>query len=155
MDDQRHSVAGEIILALGEGADHVFHFLTGPAAAVRKADPQLVRTGQDLLGAERAIGLDLDPVRVRRMARGAVLGRLIPGDHVGPLALGVGGLPTGVTLANATGTYQGGSYCDVLAADQPLAPGKSVMVTLDFSMSGRRSKSLSKLHEDLEALSGI
>ncbi len=73
----------------------------------------------------------------------------------GPLALRVGGLPTGVTLANATGTYEGGSYRDVLAADQPLAPGKSVTVTLDFSMSGRRSPSLSKLDDDLEALFGI
>ena len=73
----------------------------------------------------------------------------------GPLALRVGSLPSGVTLANATGTYEGGSYRDVLAADQPLAPGKSVTVTLDFSMSGRRSPSLSKLDEDLEALSGI
>ena len=73
----------------------------------------------------------------------------------GPLALRVGGLPTGVTLANATGTYEGGSYRDVLAADQPLAPGKSVTVTLDFSMNGRRSPGLSKLHEDLEALLGI
>jgi hypothetical protein len=73
----------------------------------------------------------------------------------GPLALLVGGLPTGVTLTNATGTYEGGPYRDVLAADQPLAPGKSVTVTLDFSMSGRRSLSLSKLEEDLEALSGI
>ncbi len=73
----------------------------------------------------------------------------------GPLALRVGGLPTGVTLANSTGTYEGGSYRDVLAADQPLAPGKSVTVTLDFSMSGRRSPGLSKLHEDLEALLGI
>ena len=73
----------------------------------------------------------------------------------GPLALRVGGLPSGVTLANATGTYDGGSYRDVLAADEPLAPGKSVTVTLDFSMSGRRSPSLSKLDEDLEALLGI
>ena len=73
----------------------------------------------------------------------------------GPLALRVGGLPTGVTLANATGTYEGGSYRDFLAALQPLAPGKSVTVTLDFSMSGRRSPSLSKLDEDLEALLGI
>jgi hypothetical protein len=73
----------------------------------------------------------------------------------GPLALRVGGLPTGVTLANATGTYEGGSYRDVLAALQPLAPGKSVTVTLDFSMSGRRSPSLSNLDEDLEALLGI
>ena len=73
----------------------------------------------------------------------------------GPLALRVGGLPTGVTLANATGTYEGGSYRDVLAADQPLSPGKSVTVTLDFSMNGRRSPGLSKLHEDLEALLGI
>ena len=73
----------------------------------------------------------------------------------GPLALRVGSLPTGVTLANATGTYEGGSYRDVLAADQPLAPGKSVTVTLDFSVSGRRFPSLSKLDEDLEALLGI
>ena len=73
----------------------------------------------------------------------------------GPLALRVGSLPTGVTLANATGTYEGGPYRDVLAALQPLAPGKSVTVTLDFSMSGRRSPSLSKLDEDLEALLGI
>jgi hypothetical protein len=73
----------------------------------------------------------------------------------GPLALRVGGLPSGVTLANATGTYEGGSYRDVLAALQPLAPGKSVTVTLDFSMSGRRSPSLSNLDEDLEALLGI
>jgi hypothetical protein len=73
----------------------------------------------------------------------------------GPLALRVGGLPSGVTLANATGTYEGGSYRDVLAALQPLAPGKSVTVTLDFSMSGRRSPSLSKLDDDLEALLGI
>jgi Ricin-type beta-trefoil lectin domain-like len=72
-----------------------------------------------------------------------------------PLALWVGGLPTGVTLANATGTYQGGSYRDVLATDQPLAPGKSVTVTLDFSVSGRRDPSLSKLDEELEALLGI
>ena len=48
----------------------------------------------------------------------------------GPLALRVGGLPSGVTLANATGTYQGGSYRDVLAALQPLAPGKSVRLPL-------------------------
>ena len=73
----------------------------------------------------------------------------------GPLALRVGGLPTGVTLANATGTYEGGSYRDVLAALQPLAPGKSVTVTLDFSVSGRRSPSLTNLDEDLEALLGI
>ncbi len=73
----------------------------------------------------------------------------------GPLALRVRSLPTGVTLANATGTYQGGSYCDVLSADKPLAPGKSVTVTLDFSVSGRRSPSLSKLDQDLEALLGI
>ena len=73
----------------------------------------------------------------------------------GPLALRVGGLPTGVTLANATGTYEGGSYLDVLAADQPLAPGKSVTVTFDFSVSGRRHPSLSKLDADLEALLGI
>ena len=73
----------------------------------------------------------------------------------GPLALRVGSLPSGVTLANATGTYEGGPYRDVLAALQPLAPGKSVTVTLDFSMSGRRSASLSKLDEDLEALLGI
>jgi hypothetical protein len=73
----------------------------------------------------------------------------------GPLALRVGRLPTGVTLANASGTYEGSSYRDVLAADQPLAPGKSVTVTLDFSVSGRRSRGLSKLYEDLEALLGI
>ena len=73
----------------------------------------------------------------------------------GPLALRVGGLPSGVTLANATGTYEGGSYRDVLAALQPLAPGKSVLVTLDFALSGRRSPSLRKLHEDLEAFLGI
>src|SRR5262249_38547977 len=73
----------------------------------------------------------------------------------GPLELRVGDLPTGETLANATWTYEGGSYLDVLAADQPLAPGKSVTVTLDFSMSGRRSPSLSKLDKDLEALLGI
>jgi hypothetical protein len=73
----------------------------------------------------------------------------------GPLALWVGGLPSGVTLANATGTYEGGSYRDVLAALQPLAPGKSVLVTLDFALSGRRSPSLRKLHEDLEAFLGI
>jgi hypothetical protein len=73
----------------------------------------------------------------------------------GPLALRVGGLPTGVTLANATGTYEGGSYLDVLAADQPLAPGKSVTVTFDFSVSGRRHPSLSKLDDGLESLFGI
>ena len=73
----------------------------------------------------------------------------------GPLGLRVGGLPTGVTLANATWTYEGGSYLDVLAADEPLAPGKSVTVTLDFSVSGRRSPGLSKLDKDLEALLGI
>jgi hypothetical protein len=73
----------------------------------------------------------------------------------GPLALWVGRLPSGVTLANATGTYEGGSYRDVLAAFQPLAPGKTVAITLDFSLSGRRSPSLSKLDEDLEALFGI
>jgi hypothetical protein len=73
----------------------------------------------------------------------------------GPLALGVGGLPTGVTLANATGTNKGGSYRDVFAADKPLAPGKSVTITLNFSVSGRRSPSLSMLDQDLEALSGI
>ena len=73
----------------------------------------------------------------------------------GPLALRVGGLPAGVTLANATGTYEGGSYRDVLAALQPLAPGKSVTITLDFSMSRRRSTGLSKLDRDLEALLGI
>jgi hypothetical protein len=73
----------------------------------------------------------------------------------GPLALRVGGLPSGVTLANATGTYEGVSYRDVLAANQPLAPGKSVTVTLDFSVTGRRSPGLSKLDEDLEALLGI
>ena len=72
-----------------------------------------------------------------------------------PQRLRVGGPPAGVTLANATGTYEGGPYRDVLAADQPIAPGKSVTVTLDFSMSGRRSKSLSKLEEVLEALLGI
>ena len=71
------------------------------------------------------------------------------------LRLRVSGLPSGVTLANATGSYEGGSYRDVLAALQPLAPGKSVTVTLDFSMSGRRSPRLSKLDEDLEALLGI
>jgi hypothetical protein len=73
----------------------------------------------------------------------------------GPLALRVGGLPSGVTLANATGTYEGGSYRDVLAALHPLAPGKSVTVTLDFSVRRRRVPSLSKLDEDLEALLGI
>jgi hypothetical protein len=73
----------------------------------------------------------------------------------GPLALRVGSLPTGVTLANATGTYEGGSYRDVLAADKSLAPGKSVTVTLNFSVSGRRSPALSTLDEDLEAFLGI
>ncbi len=75
----------------------------------------------------------------------------------GPLALRVGGLPSGVTLANATGTYQGGSYRDVLAADQPLAPGKSVTVTLDFSVSGlvpRASASLTKIWRPCQASDG-
>jgi hypothetical protein len=51
----------------------------------------------------------------------------------GPLAVVFNSLPSGVTLANATGTYQGHPYLDVLGSGASLAPGQRVTLTLKFS----------------------
>ena len=57
----------------------------------------------------------------------------------GPLALVLAGVPTGVTLAHASGTYQGNPYIDFEQNNNALAPGKSVTVSLDFAVSGHRA----------------
>jgi hypothetical protein len=51
----------------------------------------------------------------------------------GPLAVVFNSLPSGVTLANATGTYQGHLYLDVLGSGASLAPGQRLTLTLKFS----------------------
>jgi hypothetical protein len=54
----------------------------------------------------------------------------------GPLALVVDELPSGVTLTNATGSYQGSPYVNVLCFGAPLGPGQRITVTLDFLLQG-------------------
>jgi hypothetical protein len=62
---------------------------------------------------------------------------------------------SGLVLDNSVSFTEGTPIDQFQGDDEALAPGKSVTVTLDFSMSGRRSRSLGKLDEDLEALLGI
>jgi uncharacterized repeat protein (TIGR01451 family) len=52
----------------------------------------------------------------------------------GPLGLVLEGLPRGVTLTNASGTYQGSPYVNVLPSGVSLPPGRKVRVTLYFSI---------------------
>jgi hypothetical protein len=51
----------------------------------------------------------------------------------GPLALLVQGVPSGVTLLHAGGTYQGSPYLEFRSAVGVLAPGQHVTVTLVFA----------------------
>jgi hypothetical protein len=61
------------------------------------------------------------------------------GKLQGPSALVLAGLPSGVTLQNASGTYQGNPYIDVLGDKQSLAAGKEVTVTLSFLVTGLKN----------------
>jgi hypothetical protein len=51
----------------------------------------------------------------------------------GPLALVLTNLSSGVTLANASGTFNGNPYIDVLGSGGTLGVGKSISVVLQFS----------------------
>jgi hypothetical protein len=54
----------------------------------------------------------------------------------GPLALALSGLPIGVTLQGASGSFQGTPYVDILDSMRSLAPGQEVTVTLTFLVTG-------------------
>ncbi len=54
----------------------------------------------------------------------------------GPLALLLTGLPSGVTLQDASGHYQGSPYVDLFGAKGSLAPGQKVTITLSFLVTG-------------------
>src|SRR5262249_48411053 len=72
----------------------------------------------------------------------------------GPLALVVKGLPSGVSLANSDGTYQGSPYVNLLGDHGVFRSGESVMVTLVFSVTGGH-RGLNGILFDLDALLGI
>ncbi|TWI65128.1 hypothetical protein IP91_02534 [Pseudoduganella lurida] len=55
----------------------------------------------------------------------------------GPLQVVLGGLPAGVTLANARGRKDGAPYVTVATASGGLAPGASVVVPVSFSNPGK------------------
>jgi hypothetical protein len=76
------------------------------------------------------------------------------GVLAGPLAVVLGGLPDGFTLANATGTYQGHPYMDVLGSGAALAPRQSITVTLTLLISGHH-RDRDDLNYDLDVLEGI
>jgi hypothetical protein len=76
------------------------------------------------------------------------------GVLAGPLAVALGDLPEGVTLANATGSYQGHPYVDVLGSGAALAPGQRVRLTLEFLISGRH-RNRADLNYDLDVLEGV
>jgi uncharacterized repeat protein (TIGR01451 family) len=71
----------------------------------------------------------------------------------GPLALVINGLPAGVTLDNASGTYQGSPYVDALPASAALAPGRKLRLTLKFSAPA--GQSLVDLLDNVQVLLGV
>lgn len=54
----------------------------------------------------------------------------------GPMALVLTNLPAGVTLLNASGSYEGKPYVDLLGPKQSLAPDQKVTITLSFQVTG-------------------
>jgi uncharacterized repeat protein (TIGR01451 family) len=74
---------------------------------------------------------------------------------LGPLALVLENLPAGVTLANASGRYQGNPYINVLRDGEVLEPGQSVTITLDFWVRGRLLDEGEAFDYNLDALLGI
>jgi hypothetical protein len=72
----------------------------------------------------------------------------------GPLAVAVQHLPPGVTLANASGTFEGKPYLDISSVGATLASGQEVEVTLKFFV-GRRHRDRDSLTYSTEILQGI
>ena len=73
----------------------------------------------------------------------------------GPLGLVLESLPTNVALMNESGTYQSNPYLNVLGDGKVLSHGQSVMVTLDFSVTGNASNAQAAVSYALDALLGI
>jgi hypothetical protein len=78
-----------------------------------------------------------------------------PSGHAlrGPLALVLSGLPAGVILSNASGSYQGNAYLDLVPAGGVLNPWQEVVVTLLFTVTGPH-KHFGR-HYDLDVFAGI
>jgi hypothetical protein len=68
----------------------------------------------------------------------------------GPLALVLSGLPADVSLSNASGSWQGSPYLDVVGLLLP--PGRKVRITLSFSIP---DGALNDLAYTIQALMGI
>ncbi len=73
----------------------------------------------------------------------------------GPLALQVTGLRAGETLSNASGSYGGNPYADVLIGGESLAYKHSATVTLDFSIEGKAPRNLKSIYRNIEAMLGL
>ena len=74
----------------------------------------------------------------------------------GPIAVLFRALPQGVTLKNATGTFQGKLRLDLLGAGRSLARGKHLNVKLVLSNTGsQRHLNKSQLLEAIAVLTGI
>jgi hypothetical protein len=69
---------------------------------------------------------------------------------LGPLALVLEGLPTGVTLTNSTGSYNGSPYVNVVTTS--LVPDGKVQITLLFSVPDNKSSEVSYTSEALEGI---
>jgi hypothetical protein len=77
------------------------------------------------------------------------------GSLSGPLAFELSGLPNDVVLTNATGSYQGNSYVEVLPVGTSLAAGHRLTVTLQFSLVGPGQPHGLDLSYSTDALEGI
>ena len=72
----------------------------------------------------------------------------------GPLGLVVVGLPNTAALVDASGTYQGNPYINLMAYNSTLAAGQSVSITLQFLFPGA-TLTLADVDYSLEALQGV
>jgi hypothetical protein len=73
----------------------------------------------------------------------------------GPLALYLDGVPAGVSLAHASGSYNGSPFIDFELDGKALPARKTVAVTLDFSVPSSGSVRRETLYNDLVVALGL
>ncbi len=73
----------------------------------------------------------------------------------GPIGIQVDGLAAGETLANASGMNDGAPYRDIVIRGKSLAPHHERVVTLDFTMSGKRERGLQRIYKNIEMFLGL
>ncbi len=73
----------------------------------------------------------------------------------GPIGVQVDGLAPGETLANASGMNDGAPYRDIVIRGNSLAPHQERVVTLDFTISGKRERGLQRIYNNIELFLGL